>query len=153
MDKQIALINNSDYLQQQVWPLVVELADILKTPGMSAHSLMSYFLYGINGGVELWGAIKEGKCIGFTSFHKAAAPYYSTGVWTFVYMKEKDKELTAQLYEKFPEFLKKNNLKYAMYHSQTRKMGEYFKDKLADLDIKTIKSEYVHSAKRNIGGK
>jgi len=150
MKKQIVLINNPDYLQQQVWPLVVELADILKTPGMSAHSLMAYFIYS---GCEIWGAIKDGKCIGFTSFHIPTAPYYSTGVWSFVYMKEKDEELVTQLYEKFPEFLKKNNLKYAMYHSQTRKMGEYFKEKLESLGIKTIKTEYVHSGKRSIGGK
>jgi len=152
MEKQIALVNNPDYLQQQIWPLVVELADILKTPGMSAHSLMSYFLYGINGSVELWGAIKDGKCIGFTSFHIATAPYYSTGIWSFIYMKEEDEELVNQLYEKFPDFLKKNNLKYAMYHSQTKKLGEYFREKLAILGIKTIKTEYIHSGKRIIKG-
>lgn len=149
MEKQVALINNSDYLQQQVWPLVVDLSDILKTPGMSAHSLMAYFMYS---GCELWGAIKEGKCIGFTSFHIAAAPYYSTGVVSFIYMKEKDEELVNQLYEKFPEFLVKNSLKYAMYHSQTKKMGEHFKDKATDLGIKTIKSEYLHSGKKMLGG-
>jgi len=150
MEKQIALVNNPDYLQQQVWPLVVEFADILKTPGMSAHSLMSYFMYS---GCEIWGAIKDGKCIGIISFHIAAAPYYSTGVWSFVYMKDKDKELITQLYEKFPEFLEKNNLKYAMFHSQTKKLGEHFKNILDSLGIKTIKSEYVHSCKRIIGGR
>lgn len=151
--KEIVKINNPDYLQQQVWPLVVELADILKTPGMSAHSLLSYFLYGLNGGVELWEAIRDGKCIGFISFHMLAAPYYSTGACTFVYMKEKDEELVQQLYEKFPEFLKKNNLKYFKFHSQTKKMGKYFEGKGLLMGLDTIKSEFIHTGKRKIGGK
>jgi len=150
--KEIANITNPDYLQQQVWPLMGELADILKTPGLSPFSLMSYLLYGSNAGVEIWGAIKDGKCIGFISFHIAAAPYYSTGVCSFFYMKEKDEELVNQLYEKFPEFLKKNNLKYAMFHSQTKKIGEHFKNKWSVLGITMIKTEYIHSGKKVIKG-
>jgi len=153
MEKQIALINNPDYLQQQVWPLVVELADILKTPGMSAHSLMSYFLYGINAGVELWGAIKDGKCIGFMSLIVCSAPYYSTGSPTYIYMKEKDEELVNQLYKKFGEFLKKYNLKYFMFSSQSKKLIKHFETKHLEMGLKTLKTQYLCMGKRTIGGK
>jgi len=148
-NKKIALANNPDYLHK-VYPLVVELADIIKTPGMSAQSIFAYLLYG---SAETWVALKENKPIGFAVFQELGPPHYSSGTCPFVYMQEKDKELIGQLYEKFTDFLIKHKLKYFSYHSQNKKLGEHFKGKLKEHDLETIKSEHLYIGKRKIGGK
>lgn len=146
--REIALANNPDFIQQSMWPLIVEFADILKEPNMSAHSIMSYFLYG---NIELWAAIKDEKPIGFTCFQMAGPPYYSTGIRNFIFMKEKDEELVRKLYETFSNFLKKNTLKYFMFHSQNKKLGMHFQRELEQFGLETLKSEYIHIGKRKIG--
>ena len=146
--REIALANNPDFIQQSMWPLIVEFADILKEPNMSAHSIMSYFLYG---NIELWAAIKDEKPTGFTCFQIAGPPYYSTGIRNFIFMKEKDEELVQKLYEAFADFLKKNNLKYFMFHSQNKKMGIHLRERLEPFGLETLKSEYIHIGKRRIG--
>ena len=152
-EKRIALLNDLDYLQRYVGPLIVELADILKQPGVSAHSLMSYFIAGIQSGtLEVWVALKDNKPVGFTSFCVLGWPHYSTGMCNYIFMQEKDAELTEQLYAKFPEFLKKNKLKYFAFHSQTKKLGEHFAQKWQTYGLKVLKTEYLHTGKRKIGG-
>lgn len=143
--RDILLINNLDYIQESMWPLIVEFADILKEPNMSAHSIMSYFLYG---NIELWGAFKNDKQVGFTCFQIAGPPYYSTGVRNFIFMKDKDEELVQKLYEAFADFLKKNKLKYFMFHSQNQKLGMHLRGKLEPFGLETLKSEYIHIGKR-----
>lgn len=141
--------NNPDYIQQSMWPLIVEFADILKTPGMSAHSLMTFFLYG---NIELWAAIKEGNCIGFICFQEIGAPFYSMGMCNYIYMKEKDPELADQMYEKFINFLEENRLKYFAFHSQDEKLGVHFKKKWKERGLNVKKIEYLYTGIRQIGG-
>lgn len=148
-NKKIALANNPDYLHK-IYPLVVELADILKTPGMSAQSIFAYLLYG---NAETWVALKENKPIGFIVFQELGPPNYSTAVCPFIYMQEKDKDLTEQMYEKFADFLSEKKLKYFGYHSQNKKLGEHFKGKWQQYGLDVIKSEYLYIGKRKVGGK
>jgi len=150
-NKQIVKVNNPDFLQQSMWPLVVELADILKQPGVTAHSLMAYFLYGISGGVELWAAMKDDNCVGLISFQNLGAPHYSTGACTYFYMKEKDKELTDGMYQKFVDFLRHNKLKYYSFHAQNKKLGMHFKEVIKELGLSTTHNEYLYIGKRKIG--
>ena len=147
--EELVKVTNVDYIQQSMWPLVVELADIMKTPGMSAHSLMTFLLYGNN---ELWAAIKNGKCIGFICFQEIGAPFYSMGMCNYIYMKEKDNELTAQMYDKFIEFLSEHSLKYFVFHSQDKKLGTHFKERWKELGLDVEKIEYLYTGKRRIGG-
>lgn len=134
-----------------MWPLIVEFADIIQQPNMSAHSIIAYFLYGT--GMELWAAIKDKRCIGFVCFQIMGPPYYATGTRNFIYMQEKDAELSEKLSAKFSNFLKRNNLKYYMFHSQTEKMGEHFKTKLRLSGLDTLQTEYIHTGKMIMGGK
>jgi len=147
-DKKIALANNPNYLHK-IFPLIVELADIIKTPGMSAQSIFAYLLYGKS---ETWVALKEKKPIGFAVFQELGPPHYSTGMCPFVYMQEKDQELMDKMYEQFLDFLTNHKLKYFSYHSQNKKLGEHFKAKLKEYELETIKSEYLYIGKRKIGG-
>ena len=147
--RELVRVNNPDYLQQSMWPLIVELTDILKTPGMSAHSLMTFLLYGTT---ELWAAIKDGNCIGFICFQEVGAPFYSMGMCNYIYMREKDDELTDRMYEKFIDFLKENSLKYFAFHSQDKKLGTHFKEKWKEQGLDIVKTEYLYTGKRQIGG-
>ena len=148
--RELVRASNPDYIQQSMWPLIVELADILNDPNISAHSLMAYFLYGE--GLEIWAALKNSQLIGFVCFQIAGPPYYSTGVRNFIYMKEKDEELSQQLSDKFEDFLKRHRFKYFMYHSQDKKVGDHFATKLGKIGLERLKSEYIHTGKRKIGG-
>lgn len=152
---QILKVNNPDYIQKELWPLIVNLADILKTPGTSAHSLMTFLLYGVmNNVIELWAAIKENKCLGFVVFQIMNAPYYSMGArnYTYVEKTEDKKEIIEQFRAKFADFLKRNNLKYFMYHSKNQRLGDKWKTELSEYGLNVKNEEYLFIGTRKIGG-
>ena len=145
-DKRIALVNSPDFLHK-LFPLVNELADIIKIPGISAQSMFSYLLYS---GAETWVALKNNNPIGFVTFQVLGPPYYSTGTWPFFYMQDKDPELTEQMYGKFVEFLQNHKLLYCTFNTQIKKLGEHFKEKLKGFDIEILKVGHVYTGKRII---
>jgi len=154
-DIQILKINNPDFIQKALWSLIVNLADRMNTPGMSAHSLMTFFVYGvINKTIEIWGAIKDNKCLGFITFQVLHAPYYSMGACNYVYVEKTEfkKEIMQRFVEKFAEFIKSKNLKYVMFHSQYKRLANKWKEDLAQYDIDIKNEEYILIGKRKIGG-
>jgi len=125
-DIQILKINNPDFIQKALWPLIVNLADRMNTPGTSAHSLMTFFV----------------------------SPYYSMGACNYVYVEKTEykKEIMQRFVEKFANFIKSKNLKYVMYHSQYKRLANKWKEDLAQYDIDIKNEEYILIGKRKIGG-
>jgi len=148
-EKEVVLINNVDWMHKHLWPLVVELADAIKCPGMSAQSIFAFLLYTtVHRSSEIWGAFKDKQCVGFMVFQEVGPPFYSTGLCCFVYMREIDDTLRKKMSAKFPEFLEKNNLKYFMFQAQNEKMGKYFKTKCTEMGMKVLKDNYIFLGKR-----
>jgi len=152
---QIVKINQPDYIQKVMWPLIVESADRMKKPGMSAHSLMTYFLYGVIGkSIELWGAISnDNKCMGFVTFQVLGAPHYSTGLCSYIYInKNANRKDIYQLFcEQFVDFMKRNSLKYFVFHSQYKRLAEKWKNDLVSYGMNTKNEEYILIGTRKIG--
>ena len=148
-EKEVILINNVDWMHKYLWPLVVECADAIKVPGMSAQSIFTFLLYStIHHTSEIWGAFKDKQCVGFIVFQGLGPPYYSTALCSFVYMKEIDDTLRKKVAGKFPEFLKKKNLKYFVFQAQNEKAGRYFKTKCAEMGMKVLKDNYIFIGRR-----
>ena len=149
---QIVLINDVRYIQNRLWPLIVQLADRLNMPGMTAHSIMSYVLY--NPGIEVWGAIKEdNEPIGFIIFEQLGPPYVSTGYGGFLYMKDKNRKVTDNLIAKFLDFLKTRQLLYWNFSTHFERLGQHFIKKLKDMEGMTfLNQSYIYQGRRKIGG-
>jgi len=150
MEPGIIKVDNPDYIRRSLLPLVIELAEILAQPGSDEFSILAYFDAAMP---EIWAAHKGNPLepIGFIVFNRLNFPHYSMGMCNYFYMKDKDPELTQQLYAKFPEYLKKYNLKYFCFHSQSRKLGERFKEEWGKLGLETLKKEYLYTGKRVLG--
>lgn len=149
---QILHLNNPDYIQSRLWPLIVEFADRLNTPGMTSHSIMSYILY--NPGIEMWGAINENnEPIGFIVFQELGPPFVSTGHGGFLYMRDKNRKITDALISKFLDFLKIHRLLYWNFSTHFERLGQHFIKKLKEMEGMTLLSEsYTYQGRRKIGG-
>ena len=151
-NKQIVQLNHPEYLQKHLWPLVVEFNDIVKTPGISAHSLMTYMLYGIQSKtVIIWIAVIDGKPVGFITFQQAGPPNYSTGQITTFYMQVKDRELSRGLVDKFLEFMKINKLLYAKFDVSVEKLAERYKEIIDEIQWSLLATKEYFYVKRKIG--
>jgi len=149
---QIVQINDVRYIQGVLWPLIVELADRLNTPGITAHSVMAYILYGQ--GVEVWGAVKEdNEPMGFIVFQQLGPPYVSTGHAGFFYMKDKDSKARDALISKFFDFLKANKLLYWNFSTHFERLAQHFLKKAKEFEEITLLSQsYTYQGRRRIGG-
>jgi len=151
--RELVKVTNPDYLQQSMWPLIVEFVDIQKTPGISAHSLMTAFLYSLpDASIELWAAIKDGKCIGFITFQIMGPPYYSTGQAGNWYMQDKDQELISQMYDMHVEFMKRYQLKYWLFGVLPRKLAKKFEVEYGKRGLEFTQKGYTYAGIRKIKG-
>lgn len=149
---EVVLMNDVRYIQAKLWPLIIELADRLNTPGMTPHSIMSYILYSPN--IEIWGAIKDdNEPIGFIIFQELGPPYVSTGHAGFLYMKDKNRKMTDSLIAKFLDFLKVRKLLYWNFSTSFERLGQHFIKKLKEMEGMTLLNQsYTYQGRRKIGG-
>lgn len=144
MDKQVILAKDADDIFC-LYPLVKKLVEKMNSPEITTRSLMEFLLSGY---VWVFAAIKDKRVIGFITAYIARPPYDATAVFPFIYMDEKDPELVDQLFEAVSAFAKASGVKYFMYHSQSEKLGDYFKALLESQGLTTTRTEYIHFGMR-----
>ena len=153
MEETIVLCNNPDYIQNNLWHGMVSLADSMDTPGISAHSLMSYFLYGTaNKTVTLYAVLDENnECQGFFSFQELGPPYYSTASCTFFYLDNVTPTFKSEkVYPMFEKFCKERGVKYFHFITRLERLGNIFMKGLKETGMIETDKQYLFIGKRQL---
>ena len=150
MRSQIILTNNPDYIQSRLWPLVIDFVDIVKTPGMSAHSIMSFMIYATaNNTLSLYAVLEDSEPKGFICLQELGPPYYSTCHGAMIYLDHVSEETRSKAYKTISNFCKERKLKYFSFETKLKKLADHLFKHIPEL--KKTHMSYVYGCVREKG--